>query len=847
MSGRVSITVPDFDDDTDVSSDDDSRQEQQQYEDDFDDDEPTSSSESSESEELAIPQPRVQVNYESDDSASDEDSSDSDSEGGSVGLAPHLKVHNTDTPSHTWNSSNDTRSATPEDRGEQPGSSHQATDEPDRSARAEDQHAAADSRAPFGDRPDPAALGLLKVDDIESFLNDEDSTLWQPQKIGFDATPTLFLSSLPVARDTSEFPRHHGFPEAFRGSWTVQDEFVGLAVKPSLAPADDSDYSTNKATSAPFQMDAHSARACSPKQFDADCVQQLLDTDPKADFGHHQSALARLDALGSLADAADNMGESTFASSFTLLHAFLSAWNEAEEECELIQSDPATAVGCIDLSSHRLSRIEAYIRQWLRDELEHGGITVDLSADGQAGLSSIERQVLRLLVKGQWEEAQSLACTHKGAALASILASPLWSIQAGPSPDMPLVLDSKDWFARWTTGLSEDLCACASDLVEQLPNEEESPWSNKDGVAYVFYLVTGRLQELYPAMWRREGQATGARGARTGRTRSQKRLATSQTDDAVDPCPPATATVEQLIRLDWKHALAISLFYGRKDRPDLPPPPRNGASAEGQVDLFLTRIIREYTEDVVGETGRARSAPTAAFPENVREYKAAIAAARAQAQSRDGVHDNAPPKAPLAHWPVATSSISTDVSQAAAAAAFIGSRFQCREWHVLNVLRCSLELLQLQDQAVNDHAGGDGMVPEPGSSPKIARAIDETIEFMFFHAFSALALGLSAPSGERRNHQLVWFLAVVLDKTFKTVLHTLRTMEPRDVHQRSNTGHRANNEVPPTFSRLLQSWHELIVDLAATHMQERAAQQPQKTLNDTAFLRAWATARGLHS
>jgi len=265
---------------------------------------------------------------------------------------------------------------------------------------------------------------------------------------------------------------------------------------------------------------------------------------------------------------------------------------------------------------------------------------------------------------------------------------------------------------------------------------------DEDGVSTVFQLIMGRLRDIFVQLRDPGGNPSNSR-----------------------------TTLKLLIQQDWRHALSMSLFYGRRDGRD-PPKPRNGAYA--QPDLFLTRIIQEYTRSTIGEPG--------VFPESVQEYMDA--------------HKGELPKAP---------------PRAANGQSFAGSQFQSRTWHVLNVFRCALELLHLE-------------VPDEQEQDDVT--IDETVQMMFFHAFSSLALSIGVPEKKIvRDHRLVWYLAVVLDKTFKSLQATLRE-EASD-----------SNPIPRAFGPLLKSWQLLIADIAATHLQERKA-APAQPVSDT--LKLWA-------
>ena len=407
MSRAVSITVPHFsDDDSDLSSDD-SRPAAARYDDSLDDndDDELTSSESSESSDLEVPQPRVRVDF--DDSGSDEEE-EADS--------PHLHA------SHLGD-------ALAEAGRDVPGQEEAGlANEEDGEAEQEDQDD--DELAVH----DPLDEGVLR-----SFFRDEESKLWQPQQLGFDPTSTVFLSSMAHLH-SHKLKRPHA-PEAFRGSWTHTDEFVGLLQQGAAAkqPRTEQQWQQPEAATtttaaaaisagggaaaaaaaaarnaastgtgtAMFVFSAQKLLAAAPRNYLAgDSLKKLLDLldfNEAADFGRAAPGRLRLQALRELAEAVrknsnnnnnpnnntnkhkNKAGGSTsssggrdassFASCFSLLFTFLTAWNEAEDECETVQAVATTKLGCIDLNMHRLQRIELHVREWLRDELATDGIT----------------------------------------------------------------------------------------------------------------------------------------------------------------------------------------------------------------------------------------------------------------------------------------------------------------------------------------------------------------------------------------------------------------------------------------------------------------------------------------
>jgi len=669
--GRVEIVVPNFsDDDSESSSEDEVLSISSE------------SSESSESE-LEVPQPSVKVvSYDSDSDLDSESSHSSDSDELPHPGVPNLRLANTDTP--TLPDSEAAKSpvdSTSDDLDEEEEAYHSA-DEDDFEQEIED-------------------------DDLKGFLNDEDAQLWLPQDLDRDAT-TQNYTHVPAKRGSVQ--------DSFRVSWTTSDEFVGVSTT--------STTSTTSSTIHDVTATHVGARpVLAPSQPGSQLVGDQWDRLLRITAHNGGAAIvpAPLDALEKLAEVTSS-AERTFSSSFELLRTFLSAWSEAEAEVKLIQKSRFTRDDCVDLNSHRLSRIETHIKEWFREELDKDGFDV-LDATTDHG-----SEVLRLLAKGQWENAQEYAFEHKAGALGSVLSSSLWSVQM--IDDTPTPLDSQDTFAKWVSEISAELSGCSEGTYHQL----EKKFTTKKSVAQIFDLITGRLKDTFGSV--RDGNG--------GHEREH-----------------ASRVVTDLIRKDWKHALGLSLFYGRKDSVVEADKPQNGAGASSHVDLFLTRIVREYTVDVVGQINKV-------FPESIPAYTRSLAAKV--------------PKAPLEKW-----------SKVAPRAAYVGSRFQCRVWHILNVLRCAVELRQLFDE------GGD----------VAAVAVNQTVEYMFFHAFSSLANCIGDEQSKGADHRLVWYLSLALEKTFSVLLATLES--------------ETSNDVPPLLRILISSWRGLIKEVAATVLQERAA------------------------
>ena len=537
-------------------------------------------------------------------------------------------------------------------------------------------------------------------------------------------------------QESSNAPRDHGSVNAFRVSWTHADEFVRLV--PSAA-----NNQSDPATTFDIKQESLRTETMETQGFGDDAFERLLFRSPHANFGRDDVSYgeynARLEVLKQLANATVST-EPSFSSCFSLVHAVMTAWNEGGEEFDRVEANEHTPIACMDKKSHEMRRIEAQLKEWFRDEFAQRNVHLS-EPSGTA-------QLVQMLVQGQWDDAQNLAFDNGADALGTVLSSALWSVQSG---EIPAVMASHDWFAQWTTVLAEDLCACAGDLFEQMSQS----LIDEGGVQTVFEILLGRLQGLFQQVRQRDANAnTGGK------------------------------SIQELIAADWTHALAVSLFYGRKDNPDAPEPLRNGAAQDNRQDLFLTRIIREYTAEVVGEKSKA-----VPFAQSFRDYT----------ENEAGVL----PKAPL-H----IASESTSASSQKAYASFVGSPFQSRVWHILNVLRCVLELYSLHGQ--------------PG--PKNDGAINETVQLMFFHAFSSLAISIGVRrSGTLHDHRLVWYLAVVLDKVFKTL--------------EAKIGLR---HLPRAFSSLMRSWGDLIIEIASTHAQERAA-HPARPVGT--ILRSWLRLR----